>query len=244
MGLEFTWFTILASYPLRHGYEGGAPTANCSGAVIEFQGKRLLLTVAHAVKPDEAWALEIQYEASRGTKLWKLGQMQYFLQVEPSVIKDVDFAFTEIPTDLRAKYQRFSEQGIVIGADERVILDTDLTAAPHQGLKYGFAGGTQHTGEPALPGFPHEIAGSELRYETGLTYRDTVDGLDRYDLGHPHPGHKYYKGCSGAPLLSENGDLVGLVVCGSEEDATIFALPLRQYASAIAAALKTSETAD
>lgn len=236
MDEPFAWLTILASYPLRRGYEHGPPAESCSGTIVDYAGHRALLSVAHSVKPNEAWAIELQYEGSAGTKLWKLGTMNYMAVVESEVARPVDFAFTLVPLDVRARWQHFSEHGTLVAEEERLILRSDFSVIPRPEVKYGFAGLTKHTAEPAPPGNSHAISGADLRVETSLKYRDTVEGMDRYDLGHAHPGHEYYRGCSGAPVLSEDGDLVGLVVSGCESDATIRALPLRHYSSALAAA--------
>ena len=237
MNQEFARFAVLASYPLSHGFENGPPARACSGAVVEYGGHRLVLTVSHAVRSDEIWAIELQYERSRGAKLWKVGTMQYMLEIARDEVREVDFSFASVPADLRAKWQRFSDQGQLVEQQERVILESDFSVAPRPGVKYGFAGLTRRTSEPAPPGHPHAIAGAELRVETGLTYRETANGLDKYDLDHPHPGHEHYHGCSGAPVLSEDGDLVGLVVCGCVSQSTISALPLRSYRGAVDAAL-------
>jgi hypothetical protein len=237
MDQEFAWLTILASYPLRHGYEDGPPHGNCSGAIVQCATHRLVLTVSHAVRPAEEWAIELHYEPDSGTKLWKLGPMQYTLSIDGAGLQEVDFAFTTVPTDVEARWQRFSDDGALVEEQGRVVLSSDLSAAPRPGVIYGFAGLTRHTIEPKPPHHPHAIAGAEVRVESGLTYRGMVQGLDHYALGHRHPGNEYYRGCSGAPVLSADGDLVGLVLGGSEADATIYALPLRHYRTALMAAV-------
>jgi len=240
MDQEFACLTVLSSYPLSHGFENGPPTRSCSAAAVEYHEHRLLLTVAHAVQPDEAWAVELGYERIRGARLWNVGAMQYMLEVARDKARTVDFCFTSVPGDLRAKWQRFSDQGQLVEERERIVLRSGFSMAPQPNVKYGFAGLTRRTSEPAPPGHPHAIAGAELTVETGLTYRETADGLDTYDLGHRHPGDEHYVGCSGAPVLSEHGDLVGLVVCGSVSQATVSALPLRRYRGAVDAALASS----
>lgn len=233
MNKDFAKFVLLASHPLSHGFENGPPLGRCSGTIVEYRENRLILTVAHAVQPDEAWAIELEYKGTQGMKLYRIGAMEYLIEVTGKQIREVDFSFTIVPQNVQAKWQQFSDQGKVVDEEERVILLSDLSSSPLPNLKYGFAGIAHPTSEPAPPGIPHKISGGEFTIETELTFIETVNGLDKYSLGKKHPGDDHYIGCSGAPLLSEDGDLVGLVVSGCELDSTINALPLRKYRSYI-----------
>lgn len=205
---------------------------------MQKHGHRVLLTVSHSVTPNEMWAVEVCYDAKNGMKLWKLGSMDYVMAIDQAGTREVDFAFRSVPDALRSYYQRFSDIGTLVSEVERVVLLSDLIDKPRANRKFGFAGVSRITSEPRPPVLAHAIRGGEMQVETELTFLATEQDLDIFRLGHRHPGHIAYEGCSGAPVISEHGELVGLVVGGCESDSTIRSLPLRFYASAVHAAMR------
>jgi hypothetical protein len=241
MDREFATFLILASYPLRRLEPSGIPTGSCSGTIVQTGAHRVLLSVSHSVAPDESWAVEVRYDPVKGTELWRVGNMEYVRAIDQAGVRNVDFSFRTVPDELRSYFQRFSDTGFLMSEHERLVLRSDLTAEPKCGCAYGFAGFSGVTTEPRPPTLAHQILGGELQVETGLAFLRTERDFDFFGLRHQHPGHAAYRGCSGAPIISEDGDLVGLVVRGCESDSTILSLPLRFYASAVAAALDSGD---
>ena len=239
MDEEFKLFTILSSYPLRRGYEEGAPEETCSGCIVEFRGHRIVLTVSHAVRPDEKWAIELYYEDPKGTKLWEIGTMDFLTEVKSSGVTDVDVAFAKVPDDIESRFQQFDENGKVAHSQRRVVLDCGLDVKPDETQTYGFSGLTRFTKEVQPPSLSHEIAGAKLQVECNMEYMGLEEGLDRFKLDHDHPGDAEYKGCSGAPILSCEGELVGLVIGGCKEKNEIYGLPLRNYTDAIKISLES-----
>jgi hypothetical protein len=51
---------------------------------------------------------------------------------------------------------------------------------------------------------------------TGVKFVWTENDLHYSAPPFEHPGHDYFKGCSGAPILSESGELVALVIGGDD----------------------------
>lgn len=56
-----------------------------------------------------------------------------------------------------------------------------------------------------------------------------------FRLAHKHPGHGYYKGCSGAPILSDDGTPVAVLIGGDEASDCLFGAPITKFASALSA---------
>ena len=52
-----------------------------------------------------------------------------------------------------------------------------------------------------------------------------------FKLDGKHLGHINYQGCSGAPILEDNGKMVGLVVKGNEEKNLIYGIKISLYKS-------------
>ena len=57
-------------------------------------------------------------------------------------------------------------------------------------------------------------------FETEMRYLESDGDYHLFELDHDHPGHQEYKGCSGAPILDNEGNLVALVASGAEDSET------------------------
>jgi hypothetical protein len=240
MDCEFAAFVTLATVPLRRLEASGLPTKPCSGTIVDGYSRRILLTASHAVRPDEQWAVEIRYDSQNGTQLYRLGAMQYVMASGYGPTAEVDLAFCIVGTDFCPRFQCFNDAGVIAEETPRIVLKSDLRVPPRTGIKYGFSGTSGVTLEPRPPALNHAILSGRVPLELGLTFLESDTEYDIFQLGHAHPGHSAFRGCSGAPIISEEGDLVGLLVGGCESTSTIRSLPLRRYASAVAAGIQSS----
>jgi hypothetical protein len=75
--------------------------------------------------------------------------------------------------------------------------------------------------------------GGKLKVYSGLIYSRTENDYHVFTLPFEHPGHQYFQGCSGAPVLSPSGALVGLVCKGCEQQNEICAISASAYKIAI-----------
>jgi hypothetical protein len=48
-----------------------------------------------------------------------------------------------------------------------------------------------------------------------------------------YPGHEYFKGCSGAPILDSDGKLVALVCMGVPAVNSIYGVSVKRYKAAL-----------
>lgn len=224
---------LARSIPLRRLGAGHQADGGSSGCLVDFRGRRVLLTVAHSVRNGGNWAIEVGYVPGMGTKLFQIGALNFVVQfrVGGSHGTTLDLAYAPVPRHVRPLVQDLDPRtGLVRHERPRIIIRSKLDQIPRPGAEYGFAGYVK------LRKNPVELMG-ELKVETGLRFERSLKTKDRYRLSHPHPGHSDYYGCSGAPVLDRASHLVGLVVGGHQGSDAIYAIPLAKYRSAIALGL-------
>ena len=103
----------LSSIPLRKIDKQLMPIGIASGCLIDYKGKRILLTVQHATGDMGDWAAEIKFEPQKGTKLYRLGSMNFLksISINTLEVKDVDFSYIEVPTDFESFLQEVEPSG-------------------------------------------------------------------------------------------------------------------------------------
>jgi hypothetical protein len=63
----------LSSVPLVRLNDQQMPTKFASGCLIDYFGKRVLLTVSHATRDQKNWAIQLRYVPGNGTETFQLG---------------------------------------------------------------------------------------------------------------------------------------------------------------------------
>jgi len=151
----------------------------------------------------------------------------------------LDFAYRKLSEEevsfLPIYYQEILPDGTVRHEEPRRILTTNLTTKPQRGKRYGFAGLT-------MPQFDAYHLIQNLTVETYLFFDKEKGPFYLFNLGKTHPGHEFYSGCSGAPIIDEEGNLVSLVIGGDIKDNVIFGIDLSKYRVAIDAELEIEKT--
>lgn len=66
-----------------------------------------------------------------------------------------------------------------------------------------------------------------------LEFVGSEDDYYKFKLPVKHPGHEYFRGISGAPIIDTNGNTVALVCHGDESENLIYGIMLKQYKSAL-----------
>src|ERR1700679_2764891 len=91
-------FLARASIPLREIGPESFPIGIASGCLIEYRGKRWILTVAHATGNMGRWAIEMEYDEDRGAKLWGIGAMHFLdlLNLSDGTGQTLDLAYTTV----------------------------------------------------------------------------------------------------------------------------------------------------
>lgn len=241
------------------------PVGYASSCLVRYRGVLVLLSVAHGLRKGR-WAIEIDadYEAAQPqTRLKPLSSVEYMSLVklsenftaeeiartldgaEPERFSEIDFAlkpFKPGELDRHPKLQMIlgrTESGdLEIGEAPRLVIASGLDDEPIHGNRYGFAGMTRARKDSQGPTTTIEFRTecvTDLQFvshEGDFFYRfRSQDKKRRFD--------QTFRGCSGAPILDEDGTLVSLVVEGSDER-DLFGINLRRLRSTVEATLQSS----
>ena len=127
-----------------------------------------------------------------------------------------------MPQDLEAIYQIVTPQAV---SDERPrhVFRADQIELPTSNQMFAFSGQVkpeQH-GRCAVA-FQHCVY-------PGLRYTHTEDEIHFFQLPVEHPGHDSFSGCSGAPIVNMNRNVVALVRGGDTSTNTVHGVSLARY---------------
>lgn len=190
------------------------PTGTGSGCLIDYSGKRILLTAGHVTGDQRNWAIQLRYVPGKGTYNHQIGAMNFLVKgrLEELKLDDVDFAYAEVPLSLSAVRQEIAAPANTVESEAAITIHAPtLGELPGESDEYGFCGMVKasnetHFGQPYL--------GGEIRVYPGLSYLRTHEDYHVFSLPFPHPGHEHFQGCSGAPILSKKTGLPVALVCG------------------------------
>ncbi|MBF0571967.1 MAG: hypothetical protein HQL12_08885 [Candidatus Omnitrophica bacterium] len=140
-------------------------------------------------------------------------------------LKKIDFAYRQIPSHVSSYWQKVLQSGEVEQEIPRPPNELNFDISIDANKKYGFAG----------------IGCAEVqydRYSTGylhyvypMVHIGNEDDLVVFKFDPQFNHDMYYEGCSGAPILDSEGNLVALVEGGDHETGKVYGVPLRQFRS-------------
>jgi len=221
-----------SSVPLCRLDDTNQPSSAASGVLVNYGGSRLLLTVEHATGDFGDWAIQIEYVPNRGTEVYKLGPMNFLKRgsLTTGEIKTVDFAYVTVPEELAPIKQQIDDSFTITNQIATNVFDLEFPCKPVTGVKYGFSGFIKGQ----IESHPHAlILASENQIYDGLHYLRTEDDAHSFSLPELHPGHLEFKGCSGAPIIDEEGNIVALLTGGCEKQNEIYGVSLDHYRTAL-----------
>lgn len=224
----------------------GLPAGGGSGCLIDYYGKRYLLTVEHVVNHPRAYQLLVVmgWDAeSRKTELRTPGRPVYAQQgmmpegavdLDGLTLQSIDLAYFEVPYNDIPKQQIITRDGTVRTSTPLTVWTDKQLTTPEIGCKCGFAGHTSHDTK-----FDARIANDVyLQYSLfrkcyDLTFEGAAGDFYAFKLPFSHPGVGFFEGCSGAPIIDQNGNVVALVSHGREENGVledyIYGVPIDKY---------------
>lgn len=213
---------VLSSVPIRELGAGNLPVGSASSSLIRHGGKKVLLTVSHATC-EGRWAVELQPEPPSGATLWQLGRMNYLATGDIGVpsLRDIDFAYTLIPEDVVPMHPFFCPESLdLLGCEPKLVMETAFEGEPVGEGRYGFFGLTRTR---------HEAGRlcSDSRLVTDMSYVEQRGDFFVFKLATNYEDDDDYRGCSGAPILGEDGQLVALVALGDRDEDCIYGTALR-----------------
>jgi hypothetical protein len=230
---DFEEWLSLSSVVIVREANIGFPDKCGVGCLIDYRAHRVFLTAAHVTNDKRHWSIQLAYIAGKGTILHPLGAMNFLVKarIGEDTIDDVDLSYVQVPGAILPFRQQIDVGSKTILREAPITIHTpSLQETPQAGEKYGFCGlilpeREDHFGDAYLSG--------DLRVYSGLSFLRTKGDFHIFSLPFKHPGHKHFKGCSGAPVVGTDGSVVGLVCSGDEDKNEIWAVSLAYYKTAI-----------
>jgi hypothetical protein len=201
---------ILSGVNLHCLDENNKPISIGTGCIIDMPDCDYLLTVFHvANKKDGRLAILSEYVEGKGQEYVVLGDFTYqcFINTKTGKRKDIEFAFAKIPYKYDYFYQEISPIGIVNRSKRIKKFKLHQIKEPSVNNNYGFAG---HTQPSIIDNYAFQ---THFIHHLDYKYNKTEGWAYIFEPPIEHPGHKYYKGYSGAPIVDENNNIVSLVIC-------------------------------
>lgn len=220
---------LITSVPLRHLDEDGWPLGIASGCLVICRGRKFVLSVRHAVKPDsKGWAIELDHDSRKGTEMYWPKTFLYMAEMQKGsgVLDYVDFCFAEVAADLQPIYANRTPFS-VSDVRPRHIFESDDFAEPTASGVFAFSGQVK----PEMHG-PEAMA-TEMNVYPGLRYVRTEGPHHFFQLPVDHPGHESFRGCSGAPIIDMDRHIVALVSSGDEVAGTITGVAISRAMTAL-----------
>jgi hypothetical protein len=213
------------------------PIATASGCLIFYKSKKFLLTVSHAILEDGRWGLALKYDLEKkGIKYYcpsfkwlkqgsiKLDQRDFDCSIE-DLIEDprtIDFAYANIPSEIEAVDEYLDFENSTKYSCPKNVIKTDLLEKPHKDIDYSFYGDVRTKVDQ-----DHNRLILNPQMQLGMKYIcEYKDDYYRFQLPNIIRDKYDYKGCSGAPILDEEGNLVSLVTNGAETTNILFGIRL------------------
>ncbi len=226
---EYEKYLMLSSIPIRQLDIKFLPQALASACLIDYKGKRVLLTVQHATGNMGNWAVEVRFEPDmKKIKVYQLGSMNFLrkLDINKKIANDLDFSYVEVPSDFESFFQEISLNGDILQEIPRKVCTISFQQ-PDKNELFGFAG-------LVLPDFIEGGDGTiclktDQKIYTNLKYKEEFGDYYIFELSHDHPGHEHFTGCSGAPIIDKCGNVVALVCGGNEKTNLIYGIALKEY---------------
>jgi len=201
-----------------------------SGVMIRFSNRFFFCTVEHNIeqnnnkvailtgKREGDIAITVQpYELSflKQTRLKEFTAEELTKVIgNVDTIKPLDVAFAETQ-ELNLLQERntiTTSDGLTLEIDAgyKNVVDLEQVDLIKKNARYSFAGRVKsEINAEGQYSFEETIV-------TGIKLVDMDDHIIRFDLGRPIGNHRRFEGCSGAPILDKNGNLVALLKGGDK----------------------------
>lgn len=205
---------------LRKLDDSGMPCGFGSGFLLDFKQHRFLLTVFHVAEKSSKLCAQIKFnEEVQKAEVLFLNQFCFIgdFSDDKKLIKDVEFSFHKVRSDFTWYFHNRNWEGKTLELKERPVLTLDNIGEPNKDTFYGFSGDVQPISIPHLNAFE-----TTLHIYHGLKYDRSENDMHYFKMPEVHPGHEWFKGCSGAPIIGEDGKVVSMVSGGCTKNNEIY----------------------
>ena len=222
------WHDLIkySSVQLRKLNDDGMPCSFGSGCLIDLKKHRFLLTVFHVAEKSSKWCAQIKFnEEVQQLEVLFLNEFSYIADFseDKKSIKDVEFSFHPVRPDFISYFHNRNWEGKTLELRERPVFTLDTIDEPNKETYYGFSGDIQPISIPHLNAFE-----TTQHIYHGLKYDRFENDMHYFKMPEKHPGHEWFKGCSGAPILGEDGKVVSLVSGGCIKSNEIYGCNLQK----------------
>ena len=215
------------------------PTGSASGCIIRYENKRLILTVEHAVGNGEKWAIKCEitddfkqkYYFPRFTHLVKGAVNTNIINssnINPATLfidpKSVDYSIDLLPEEHMIVEYFLSPDGRTLNGYLKNEIITNLEDTPNTDDSYYFYGETK----TKLDQVNKRIITTE-KYIAGMKYLKEFGDFYIFELPEIIKDKSDFQGCSGAPILNQNGKLISLVTSGCTGTNRLLGINLKRY---------------
>lgn len=216
--LEWTLTTSIPLVQLQHG-EDLLDTG--SGALVDYKGRRFIVSVEHKVKRDSSgWAIAIQ-QGERGLEFYRPNAFAYVGEFRRSTatLRHLDLCLAQVQCDLESWYEYRTPRGLFDRRPHHVFDEASMVQ-PDAEAVYAFSGRIKREfhGRDAIV--------TEMVAYPGLKFTHSEGEVMHFTLPVAHPGREFFAGCSGSPIVDKNQKIVGLVISGNIETNSIQGIAL------------------
>lgn len=209
---EWLTWSVATSIPLRRLGPDGGLLEIASGCLVTYGGRKFVLTVSHAVsRASQGWALELGADSEHGIEMCWPNAFLYMgeMQKGSATLQELDLCFAEVGNDVQSTYAHRTPVSV---SDERLrhVFSASEFSEPSVEATYAFAGEVK----PEVHGALGVV--TEMNVYPGLRFIRQEGRYFVFKLPVEHPGHIFFKGCSGAPIVDMDRKVVALVCNGNE----------------------------
>jgi hypothetical protein len=226
---DWCQWLLTTSIPLVHLGAADQVLGMGSGAMIDHEGRRFLVTAGHVAKADsKGWAIVVQQHPDGRLEYYKPHAFVHVGEITRATpsLRLLDLCVAQIAADLETWYEYRTPRGLF---DKRPhhVFDASLSAVPEQDQIYGFSGRVR----TEMHG-PQTFV-SEMTVFPGLTYVRSEGENHHFALPVTHPGHEALSGSSGSPMCDFSRRLTGIVVGGETDTSTVRGVAIQRVLPAL-----------
>lgn len=223
--------------------------------MVQYEGKRLLLTVAHVTNVHAATCIVVDDKPVKNTTpMYSVGAMNYlegwnmdqFKEQQAKFLDDripkedkdyglVDLSYVLVKPEVLLKQRRIDFNGLVVEEGDKLDVQVSLKERPSKDAQYAFCGRVR--GEFITGGVDQLASTETLRH--GLRFIAKRGYYYEFELPKEIEDNLDYRGTSGAPIMDEHGKVVSLITHGYPGGRSIFGIALADFKSSIDAYILT-----